>query len=304
MKFLKISIYSLMFVIAMASCRKDDAVGNVDNISGLGGDSVATTAIDTWIHDNYVVPHNIDVKYRWNQFTVNQIDKNVVPPKESVVIPVMAAVHRIWAAPYVDEIGLTFFNQISPKYFVLAGSSAANPDGTATVGVAGGGRQINLFQLNYFKNKTTPGYTLADTSLQKDIFLTVHHEFSHIFDQLKRRTREFDLVTQTGYSTAWYNYTDEDKRQEGFITAYASSAAAEDFAEMISFMLVYGKPGWDELVAGIGEDFLGTFYPNYEAQDLLHKKEDAIVNYFDKSWGIDFYSLQSKVRASIENEFY
>ncbi|MGG9971407.1 substrate import-associated zinc metallohydrolase lipoprotein [Ferruginibacter sp. SUN002] len=304
MKILKTSIYFLALALLITSCRKEDALGDVSNIPGLGGDTWTPTAIDQWIKDNYVTPHNIDIKYKWNQFTVNQIEKNVVPPKEEKVVPVMAAVLNIWAKPYIEQIGLIPFNQMAPKYFVLAGSSAANPDGSATVGVAGGGKQISLFQLNYFKNKSTPGYVPADTSLQKDLFLTVHHEFSHIFDQLKRRPADFDKITQSGYSSDWINITDDEARQNGFITAYASSVSTEDFAEMISFMMVYGKSGWDKLVAGIGTDFLGTFYPNEEAQSLLHAKEAAIVNYFDKSWGIDFYSLQSKVRAAVENEFY
>lgn len=304
MKIIKISFYSLAFALLISSCKKEDALGNVDNIPGLGGDVTAQNAIDKWIHDSMVVPHNIDVKYKWNQFTVNQIDKNVVPVKEEKVIPVMDAVKRIWAEPFIEETSLLFFNQIAPKYFVLAGSSAADPDGGAIVGVAGGGRQINLFQLNYFKNKTMPGYTSSDTSLQKDVFLTVHHEFAHIFDQLKRRPNDFDKITQNGYSSDWINISDDDARQNGIITAYASSVSSEDFAEMISYMMVYGKSGWDDLVAGIGFDFLGTFIPNEEAQDLLHQKEAAIVNYFSNSWGIDFYSLQARVRTAIEKEFY
>jgi hypothetical protein len=46
------------------------------------------------------------------------------------------------------------------------------------------------------------------------------------------------------------------------------------------------------------------FFPNTDAQDKLHAKEAAIVSYFQTSWGIDFYSLQNRVRTAIEKEFY
>ncbi|UEG48506.1 putative zinc-binding metallopeptidase [Ferruginibacter lapsinanis] len=303
MKILKIAVYSVALVLFFSSCRKDDAIGNVDNIPGLGGDVWTPSAIDKWIYDSLVVPYNIDVKYKWNQFSVNQIEKNVVPPNESQVVPVMDAVRRIWAKPYIQETSLTFFNKYTPKYFVLAGSSAANPDGSATVGVAGGGRQISLFQLNYYKNKTYPGYVPADTTLQKDLFLTVHHEFSHIFDQTKRRPSSFDAVTSGGYSSDWINTDDVEARKNGFITAYASSAAGEDFAEMISFLLVYGDPGWKKLLAGIsGTGSSGLTAAN--ARIKLNTKADEIRKYFADSWGIDFNSLQTRVRAAVANEFY
>ena len=310
MKLIKIAAFSFLLITAMASCRKEDPLGNAADIPGLGGDSTATTPIDIWIHDSLVIPYNIDVKYRWNQFTTDLISDNVVPPKEDVVIPVMSSLLRIWATPYINETNLIFFNKIAPKFFVLSGSSAAGPDG-ATVGLAGGGRQINLLQLNYFKNKTSPDYTLADTSIQRNVFLTVHHEFSHIFDQLKRRPNAFDIITQSDYSADWINIQDPDAWQKGFVSAYASSVATEDFAEMISHMLVYGKPQWDAFVASIVmevDDGTGTgntiLVPNTDAQNKLKAKEAAIVNYFKTSWNIDFYDLQAKVRASIEKEFY
>ncbi|UAY50780.1 substrate import-associated zinc metallohydrolase lipoprotein [Ferruginibacter albus] len=308
MKLSKITVFSLAVTMLMVSCKKEEPLGNAADIPGLGGDSTAQTPIDKWIYDSLVVPYNIDVKYRWNQFTTDLISDNVVPPKEEVVIPVMSSLLRIWATPYIEETNLIFFNKIAPKFFVLSGSSAADADG-ATVGVAGGGRQINLLQLNYFKNKTSPDYTLADTMVQRNVFLTVHHEFSHIFDQLKRRPNAFDLVTQNDYSSDWINLQDPDANQKGFVTAYASSVATEDFAEMISHMLVYGKPGWDAFVASIvtyQDDGLGNIIivPNQDAQQKLHAKEAAIVDYFKTSWQIDFYDLQAKVRATIEKEFY
>ena len=142
----------LLVLLFATSCRKEEKLGEIGPIPGLGGDTWVRGPIDSFIYTNLTVPFNIDVKYKWNQFTVNQINKNVVPLDEQYIIPALqSAVLNVWAAPYIAEKDELFLKQFAPKYFVLAGSAAYNEDGSATLGVAGGGRQITLFQLNYFR---------------------------------------------------------------------------------------------------------------------------------------------------------
>ena len=287
--------FILLMVFFAASCKKEDKLGDPGNIPGLGGDTWVKGPIDTFILNNLTLPFNIDVKYRWNQFTVAQLDKNVVPVKEENVIPVLqSAVLNVWAGPYVAEKDSLFLKQYAPKFFVLAGSAAYNPDGSALLGVAGSGRQINLFQLNYFRPNSVEGHVPSDNVVQQETYLTIHHEFSHIFDQTKQRPDEFDNVSQSGYSTDWINISDEQAREKGFITAYASSQAGEDWAEMISYMLVKGDAGFADIVNSI---------PNEDAQTAIWLKRDIIIKYMKDFWNIDFISLQSRVRTAVENEF-
>ena len=291
-----------MFLFLFSSCRKEDKLGNVDDIPGLGGDTWAQGAIDKWIYDSLTVPYNIDIAYKWNAFALNQLDKTVVPVKESIVIPLLAAIKRVWLNTYVAEVGDNFIKTYCPKFFVLAGSSAYGLDGTALLGLAGGGRQIFLLELNYFRNKTMPGYVASDTVIQMSTFHVVEHEFAHIFDQTKKRPFEFDKINQGLYSSDWFNVSDIEARKDGFITNYASSVAAEDFAEMVSIMLIEGRGGFDSMVNGItGTSVRGTTAA--EAKSRLRQKEAVIVDYFKKSWNIDFYTLQAITRTAIEKEF-
>lgn len=292
----------LLIIMLLSSCRKEDALGNVDNIPGLGGDTWVQGPIDKWIADNLTTPFNIEVKYKWDQFALGQLDKNVVPIKEPIVIPLLSALKRVWLNTYIAEIGNDFIKANCPKFFVLAGSAAYNLDGTALLGQAGGGRQIFLLQLNYFRNKTMPGYNLSDTVVQKEAFHTVEHEFAHIFDQLKQRPYAFDKINQGLYSSDWINVDDDEAKRDGFITAYASSVAAEDFAEMVSLMLIEGKSGFDRIVNGITSTSVRGTTPQ-EAQARLRQKEAAIVDYFRKTWNIDFYRLQTRTRTAVEQEF-
>lgn len=288
-------LYLLLIVTAAASCRKEDPLPDTSNIPGLGGDTWVKGPIDTFIFENLTKPFNIDIKYRWNQFTVNQLDKNVVPMKEENVITVLqSAVINVWAIPYIQETDSLFLKVYAPKFFVLAGSAAYQPDGSALLGVAGGGRQITLFQLNYFKPNSVAGHVDFDTIVQKETYLTIHHEFSHIFDQTRQRPDEFNTVSQSEYSTDWINLSDAAAREKGCITAYASSQAGEDFAEMISWMLVNGEGGFAAIVNNI---------QNPDGQAAIWRKRDIIIKYFKDYWNIDFVSLQTRVRAAAESEF-
>jgi len=293
----KLSQLTCIFLIILfaTSCRKEDKLGAVGNIPGLGGDTWVKGPIDSFIYTNLILPFNIDVKYRWNKFTVDQIDKNVVPPKEEVIIPVLqSALINVWIKPYLAETDSLFIKMYAPKYFVLAGSAAYNADGSALLGVAGSGRQITLFQLNYFRPNSVAGHVPEDTIVQRETYLTIHHEFGHIFDQTKQRPDEFNNVTQSAYSTDWINISDAEAREKGCITAYASSQAAEDWAEMISQMLVNGDARFAAIVNSIS---------NADARNAIMQKRDIIINYMKDSWNIDFISLQTRVRTAAEAEF-
>lgn len=286
----------------LSSCKKD-SITKVDDIPGLGGDTWAQGPIDKWIYDSLTVPYNISIAYKWDEFALGQLDKTVVPVKEPIVIPLFSALKRVWINQYVAELGDIFMKTYCPKFFVLAGSAAYGLDGTALLGQAGGGRQIFLLELNYFRNKTMPGYTIDDTVVQKETFHTVEHEFAHIFDQNKQRPAEFDKVSQGLYSSDWINVSDEQAKQDGFITAYASSHVREDFAEMTSIMLIEGKTGFENIINNItGTSIHGTTAA--KAQANLREKEAIIIDYFKKSWNLDFNSLQARTRTAIEQEFY
>ncbi|MBO9681264.1 MAG: putative zinc-binding metallopeptidase [Flavisolibacter sp.] len=297
----KFLLVLLLGSVVFFSCRKEDPLV-VDDISGLGGDTWTPTAIDKWLHDTLVIPYNIATKYKWDQSELD-LNKNIVPPKEEKVIPVMRSVKRVWMEPYILQGGELFFKRYSPKLFVLAGSANWNMDGSITLGTAEGGRKIVLYLLNDFKNKTMAGYVPADSAVLKQMFHVIHHEFSHILDQTIRRPVEFDNVTKGFYTADWINTNDYAARQDGYVTAYALSSPGEDFAEMISIMLIEGKSGFDAIVNSItGSSVRGTTAA--EAKAKLRQKESIVVNYFKQAWNIDFYTLQLRVRNAIVNEIY
>lgn len=300
MKTIKVAFFVLSLGAFFTSCKKEDALGNVDNIPGLGGDTWASGPIDKWIYDTLTVPYNIGVKYKWDQFELNNyFDKTLVPPKEERIIPVMSSIKKVWIDTYISEAGNLFFKTISPKFMVLVGSPIY-VRGAIVEGFAEGGRKIVLSNINNFRIKGMPGYTTADTDVVIRMFHVIHHEYSHILDQNIKVPIEFSASSANSYTSDWLNISDNEALSEGFITPYAQSSKDEDWAEMVSLMLVQGKPWFDNLVNSI--NYTGTTANGLTAEQArarLRQKETTVVSYFKQAWNIDFYNLQAKTKAAI-----
>jgi substrate import-associated zinc metallohydrolase lipoprotein len=298
-------VATLLCSTTLTSC-KEEGIGNVEEISGLGGDVWEEGPIDKWIQDSLVVPYNISAKYKWDQFEFGNLTKNLVPPDEAQVVPLLSTIKKAWTMPYVEEAGKVFYNKYSPKFFILSGSNEYNSEGSITLGTAEGGRKVILYGVNLFKIKGMAGYDAArDSSFVKDWFLhTIHHEFGHILHQTVLYPVEYKNISKAYYQGGnWINWSDADARRDGFITAYSSSAFDEDFVEMIAMMLTEGKVGFDKIVNSIPEGTSPDGVTKAQAQAALRQKEAIIVAYYKNTWKIDFYSLQKRVRTSMNKLF-
>lgn len=305
MKRIKIIIAAFAIILFVTSCKKEDPLGSVDNIPGLGGDTWTPGAIDAWILDSLTTPYNIGVKYKWDQGELQaDFNKDLVPPKEDKVIPLMSAINKAWIQPYVNEAGIMFFKNISPKFFVLVGSPAFER-GAVKLGTAEGGRKITLYDVNDFRIKGMQGYVLADTDNVKQVFHTIHHEYAHILDQTTKVPVEFSQSSASSYTSDWLNVSPQQAQDEGFISQYAISQAREDWAEMVSLLLVEGQAWFDNYVNSI--NYTGTTANGTTAamaQARLRQKEAVVVSYFKLAWNIDFRSLQARSKAAINALLY
>ncbi|MEO6550317.1 MAG: substrate import-associated zinc metallohydrolase lipoprotein [Ferruginibacter sp.] len=305
MKTIKIIALAFSLAIVVISCKKEDPLGSVDNIPGLGGDIWTPGVIDKWIVDTLTTPFNIAVKYKWDQGELQaDFNKNLVPPMEEKIIPMMGAIKKAWINPYVAEAGLLFFKNISPKFFILVGSPAYER-GAVKLGTAEGGRKVVLYDVNDFRIKGMPGYVLSDTDNVKQVFHVIHHEYAHILDQNIKVPVEFSQSSASAYTSDWLNVSADDARNEGFITQYAISSKDDDWAEMLSIMLVEGKDWFDNYVNSI--NYTGTT-PNGTtaavAKARLRQKEAVVISYFKQAWNIDYRGLQARSKAAINALLY
>jgi substrate import-associated zinc metallohydrolase lipoprotein len=275
-------LFPIIICLFIISCKsaKEDVSAKVD---GLGGVVLPQLPIDIWLQDNFTKPYNIDVQYRWNAYEV-PLNKTLVPPLVSKVQPTMEAVKTIWIDPYVKEAGLDFIKKFCPKQYVLVGSANWNTDGTIVLGTAEGGRKVVLYQINDFDKKNIDGV--------KQMLHTIHHEFGHILHQNILYPLAFKQITPGTYTSNWYNISEDEALSLGYISSYAMSGTDEDFVEMISIMLVYGKDVFDARVNSLGTG---------AAHDALRKKEQIVVDYLKNAYNIDYRSLQKTTLTAIDN---
>ncbi|MFD0792110.1 putative zinc-binding metallopeptidase [Mucilaginibacter litoreus] len=278
----KIYIVSLliMLITAASSCKKEGTLHA--NLDAIDRNQSAKTDLDRWIDENFVVPYNIEVKYRWDAFELN-LSKDMTPPLESQVIPAMQTVKDVWISTYESVGGKDFMKINAPKQFVLVGSPEFNGDGTITLGTAEGGRKIVLYVINNFDKSNTQNV--------KQMIQVIQHEFTHILNQKVAFDPAFSLVTKADYTANWNIPSLDDARALGFITQYSRSNPIEDFAEMVANMLMMGSYEYNNIVNALPLD----------PRTKLRKKEQLVVEYFKTAWGIDFYALQQAVTDAVEN---
>jgi len=291
-------IFSLLcfggLLAGMVACKKDKFTPLTTPPPGLGGDAWPQDSVDKFIYDSMTVPYNVAVYYKW---LPGQLDfpSDIVPPDASKVIPVLKALLNVAYAPYNQQTGsTTFLRRFLPKSLEMAGSAEYLPNGARFLGQAEGGTAMLLYEVNYYSRKK------ADSNAFKQMMHTMHHEFGHILHQNVLYPVAFKTIS-TGYTGNWYNVSDADARQLGFITSYAQAAPDEDFVEMISTMLTGGEGGpsggYDEYEALLTQTG-GPGSPGYTA---IKQKEAIVVDYFQRVWNIDFYSLRARCRTAFVN---
>lgn len=268
----------LLLLPFLPACSEEDDVSDIP-LPDLSGQTWEKGPIDEWLYENFVLPYNIEVKYRFDRYEL-ALNRTLVPPQEDRIIPVMQTIQQTWIAPYDLAAGPNFIKKLSPKQFVLVGSPQFNPNGTITLGTAEGGRKIVLYLINYFDKQ--------DREAVKQMLHTIHHEFAHILHQTVMYPEEYKRITST-YTASWNDYSLADARSRGFITQYARASPDEDFVEMISMMLIEGKAGFNAIVNSAPA----------EAQPLLRRKEQFVVSYFKETWNIELYTLQANTEAAI-----
>lgn len=288
----KITMLGLLVSGILSSCAKNDFLPQTP-IFGLGGESWPKTSTDDYIYQNFIVPYNIQVKYRWDPYEVN-FAKTLTPVMPEKVIPVMEAIRKIWIEPYEKVTGNKgFIRKYAPKQFVLTGSAEYNKDGTIKLGQAEGGRKVLLLKLNDFDTK--------QISEVKLVMQTIHHEFGHILHQTVLYPSAFKSLNPQWYTSTWYNSSNEEANLQGLVTSYAKSNADDDFVETIAYLLIEGQAEFDALLARLETDKSINREASLKAANNLRQKEALIISYYRTSYGVDFKALQEEVRKAMDS---
>lgn len=236
-------------VAAFSSCRGgDDFTDSIfDTDIPAVDETKATYPFDKWLYDNFVVPYNVDVKYRFD-LSASDLNFQLTPADYNRSQLLAHFIRYLFYDVYTKYAGDDFMKKYGPRIFHFIGSSGYSPTtGTEVLGTASGGVKITLYNVNEMKPYSDGvSYDGEDISvLNERYFHTMHHEFSHILHQTKSYPVTFGQVTSGSYDPI--NWQDRDSvwtHQNGYVTHYASSATYEDFVETLSCMITDTDYRW------------------------------------------------------------
>lgn len=279
--------------LPLGGCREEEKIADDLYIPGLGGEKYAENELDKWLYQNYTLPYNIDVVYRWDAAQAySSLSEELVPVEFDAVQPMMAALRDVWFEPYIQATGNSqdFLKEVAPKKIVLVGSPEYQ-NGSYKLGEAEGGRKILLLNVNNFD--------ASDENELKESLHTIVHEFTHILHQTKLFDKKYQEISTGRYNSNWTLLKDPKARRLGFITSYAMLNKDEDFAEMVSGILVFGYDWFKDTVLAEAEK--STENPNAKAD--LEAKLAIVESYFKETWNIEFFDNETSGEKGLETYF-
>lgn len=281
--------------LLLGGCREEEKIADDLYIPGLGGEKYAENELDKWLYQNYTLPYNIDVVYRWDAaqaYSSLSEEVQLVPVEFDAVQPMMAALRDVWFEPYIQATGNSqdFLKEVAPKKIVLVGSPEYQ-NGSYKLGQAEGGCKILLLNVNNFD--------ASDENELKESLHTIVHEFTHILHQTKLFDKKYQEISTGRYNSNWTLLNDSEARHLGFITNYAMLNKDEDFAEMVSGILVFGYDWFKDTVLAEAEKSIEN--PNAKAD--LEAKLAIVESYFKETWNIEFFDNETSGEKGLETYF-
>lgn len=297
-----IILLSLFF--SLGSCAEDKFTDSIflDPSSELDPNS-ASYPFDAWLYENYLVPFNLDFRYKLQDVGAD-MDYNLVPTQYDKAIDMALLVKYLWFDAYSTAIDNEFLKMYGPRIIHLIGSPAFNPaNGTMILGLAEGGIKVSLFRCNNLDYKDV-------AMLNEFYFKTMHHEFAHIMHQTKTYPKEFNTISSVYYEPfSWQNRDARVVASLGFVSPYASSQTREDFVEVIANYIVKSDAEWNSLLAMAAkgwQDKDGSISEvidadGVEGDKIILRKLSICRQWLRDSWNVDLDKLRSEVQTRQNN---
>lgn len=222
-------IFPLLALSVLASCSEEELGPSIFDTEPEPVDPNGYTyKFDKWIEQNFLIPYNLDFKYKMEDVE-SDMNYNLVPATFDNARDLCLLTKYLWFDTYGEHCGEDFLKSYGPRILHLIGSPAYNPStGTEILGLAEGGLKVTLFKVNEMQLDNI-------YQLNEYYFRTMHHEFGHILHQTRTYPTEFNQLSIGRYDGgSWQSKPIGLMASQGFITPYASSAQREDFAETIA----------------------------------------------------------------------
>ncbi|MCC8019379.1 MAG: putative zinc-binding metallopeptidase [Rikenellaceae bacterium] len=292
-------IAALLTGLVLQSCSEDKPGAE----SIFVDPQVEANEFDIWLENNYRVPYNISYKYKYEDIE-SDLTYDLAPADYTLAVRLAKIVKFLWLEAYEEAKDVQFVRTYVPREILLIGSVAYESNNTYRLGTAEGGLKITLYAVNWledwvvidYPDPADPDYYTVSINIDRINYYflnTIHHEFGHILHQTKSYPSEFKVISSGNYSpAAWFNRTNAQAAQLGFVSPYAGSQANDDFVETLSRYLTSSESEWQSLLNTAGQ-----------AAPIIEQKLQIVKNYMRDSWDIDLDFLK-EVLIRRYNEMY
>ena len=280
-------ITALLIGVMAVSCNNDEGIK-----APVKQTIPSEDELDKFIQENYVEEYGVAVRYKYVDRYVDQT-KRVTPPKRELVEPMLNFLNEFWVEPFLGvQNGEEFFRTHVPAEIVFIGSSIYNEDGTVTLGTADAGARITLTEVNLIDEE--------DLSWIFRQLGTIYHEWAHIVHQRYNLPPNWQDITPNGYTSAgsWYNLTDAEALERGFVSPYGTSSYNEDFAELVAFLLF--RPDFYETFTIDETDCEdAACLARNEGRAKLRTKLNAILTHYKTYTGVDLEEVREIIQSKL-----
>lgn len=248
--------------------------------------------IEIYIQENFIEEYGVAVRFKYVDRYVDPT-KRVTPPRRDVVIPMLEFLTDFWIEPFIEvPSGEKFFEKHVPAEMVFIGSTIFNEDGTVTLGTADAGARITLTEVNDI-NPDNLDWVFRQLG-------TIYHEFAHIVHQRYNLPINWENISPQGYTSAgsWYNLSDAEALERGFVSPYGTSSFNEDFAEFVAFLL-YDPDFYETYIED--EENCATLdcVERNEGRAMLRKKYSAVLAHYKQFTGVDLLLVREKIQEKL-----
>lgn len=285
--------FKTLFVFLVAnliliSCYPDESL----DVPVNDQDIELTTELDRFIQENFTDRYGMAIRYR---FVDRYVDpgRRAVPPSLDVVRPMLDFIQDFWIDPYLEvENGREFFEDHVPAEIVFLGGFIFNNNGTVILGTADAGAQITFTNVNAVDPEDPEWLQLQ---LQ-----TVYHEFAHTVHQRYKLPTAFETIAPTGYTSAgsWFNLTDEEALQRGFVSPYSTSSPNEDFAETVAFFL-FDKDFEESFMMDETNCLTADCEARNAGRDKVRQKLASISDHYERVTNVRLEDLRAAIQAKL-----
>lgn len=269
-----------MVACAFVSCSDDDLGPSIFDTREYPLDrSTYSFPLDSFVKVNYLEKYNMRFIYRMEDIG-SDMTKNLTPADYDKSVQLAVLCKYLWMEVYEKYAGAEFLKVNAPRIIHVIGSKNLNPSqGTEILGVAEGGLKISLYNTN--------NLDIRDVDMMNEYFFkTMHHEFGHILDQTHLRPTQFNLISRSQYdASTWTETPDSVAAGRGFVSPYASSAAGEDWVEVLANYITRDSISWATLLNSASYEWEEV---DMEYSDYLKRLRGAnldTVGYYRESSG-------------------